>query len=151
MIADDARAGELLLAAALAFVMACIEPEDRPATWDYVHATPMCATSTCHSDLAERAELSLQDPDDAYAVAGDQVAHRERVLHAGRSRATSIPRSGRRPARSGAVRRSTMSGAEAHRRHTERSRSVDQSAVRNPGTMLRPSRHREALTRCHPA
>lgn len=74
-----------LLCAMGAGVVACIEPEDRPATWDYVHASivaPSCATATCHSDLSERAELSLQDPDQAYdalldgrfVVPGDQTS-----------------------------------------------------------------------------
>ncbi len=66
-------------------VVACIDPEDRPATWDAVHLTiitPSCATATCHSDLTERAELSLQDPggaydallDGRYVVPGDQTS-----------------------------------------------------------------------------
>jgi hypothetical protein len=75
----------LLLCALGAGAGACIEPGDRPATWDHVHAAivaPSCATATCHSDLTERAELSLQDPDEAYdalldgryVVPGDQTS-----------------------------------------------------------------------------
>lgn len=63
-------------------VAACIEPDDRPATWSYVHAAivaPSCATPTCHGDLGERAGLRLQDPaaahaalqDGRYVIAGD--------------------------------------------------------------------------------
>lgn len=50
-------------------VSGCAEdPRERPATWSYVHAAivaPSCATSSCHSDLAETAGLSLDDRDAA--------------------------------------------------------------------------------------
>ena len=45
------------------------DPADRPATWSYLHAAvivPNCATSSCHSSLAETAGLTLDDPDGAY-------------------------------------------------------------------------------------
>ncbi len=63
------------LVPSLAFATsACIEPGDRPPTWSYIHAAivvPGCATATCHSALAVRAELDLQDPDQAYAAVVD--------------------------------------------------------------------------------
>jgi hypothetical protein len=67
------RAPTPVLAALLA-AGACIEADERPATWTYVHAAivaPSCATATCHSALAERAALDLQDRDDAYAALRD--------------------------------------------------------------------------------
>ena len=39
------------------------EPDDRPASWTYVHAAviaPNCATSNCHSDLAATAGADQQ-------------------------------------------------------------------------------------------
>lgn len=48
---------------------ACVSPDERPATWNYVHAAilvPSCATATCHSSIAERGGVVLEDPDDAY-------------------------------------------------------------------------------------
>jgi hypothetical protein len=45
------------------------DPEDRPATWSYIHAAvilPNCATSSCHSALATTAGVVLDDPDVAY-------------------------------------------------------------------------------------
>lgn len=62
------RLHRLLLA--LVLVPSCTaDPADRPATWSYLHAAvivPNCATSSCHSSLAETAGLTLDDPDEAY-------------------------------------------------------------------------------------
>lgn len=64
----------------LATLAACTnDPRERPATWAYVHAAiivPNCATSSCHSSLAETAGLSLDDPDTAY----EQLLERNFVL-----------------------------------------------------------------------
>ena len=45
------------------------EPDERPATWSYIHAAiiaPSCATSSCHSDRVQTAGIALDDPDTAY-------------------------------------------------------------------------------------
>ena len=60
----------VLLASALA-IAGCAAPEDRPATWSYLHTAivqPSCATSSCHSQLAEVAGLDLSDPDESYRL-----------------------------------------------------------------------------------
>ncbi len=60
----------LLIALAVALLPACTgSPADRPATWSYLHAAvimPNCATSSCHSSLAETAGLTLDDPEESY-------------------------------------------------------------------------------------
>ena len=51
------------------------EPEDRPATWGYLHAAviaPNCATSSCHSDLAATAGVVLDDEDAGYRALIDR-------------------------------------------------------------------------------
>ncbi len=48
---------------------ACGGDDDRPATFEYIHAAilaPSCATSGCHSDLAEVAGINLESFDEAY-------------------------------------------------------------------------------------
>jgi hypothetical protein len=55
---------------------ACVDPQDRPATWSNIHAAivePSCATPTCHSSLAARAGIVLQDRDDSYRLLIDQL------------------------------------------------------------------------------
>lgn len=45
------------------------DPDERPATWAYIHAaiiSPSCATSSCHNDRVETAGIALDDPDAAY-------------------------------------------------------------------------------------
>lgn len=57
------------LAPLLVFAGACIEPQDRPASWSYIHAAiiaPSCATPTCHGALGARGGIVLDDRDDAY-------------------------------------------------------------------------------------
>jgi len=60
-----------LLLATLAGVMACAgDPNERPATWSYLHPAvivPSCATSSCHSALVETAGIALDDRADSYA------------------------------------------------------------------------------------
>lgn len=55
----------------------CVEVEERPATWDYVHTTvivPNCATSNCHSNLGASpigttaAGLALDGADSSYHI-----------------------------------------------------------------------------------
>lgn len=56
---------------ACVLLASCAPPEDRPATWAYIHGAivaPGCATTTCHGALGERAGLVLQDADDARAI-----------------------------------------------------------------------------------
>jgi hypothetical protein len=51
------------------------EPNDRPATWPYIHVAiiaPNCATSSCHSQLAATAGVELDDRDIAYNVLIDR-------------------------------------------------------------------------------
>ena len=54
----------------LASLAACTDaPEDRPATWGYIHAAviaPNCATSSCHSELATTAGVVLDGEDVGY-------------------------------------------------------------------------------------
>jgi hypothetical protein len=52
------------------------DPNDRPATWSYIHAAiiaPNCATSSCHSKLAQTASVELDDRDIAYSVLIDRA------------------------------------------------------------------------------
>ena len=49
---------------------ACLEPDERPSAWSYVHASivaPACATAGCHSTLAVQAGLDLATMNLAYA------------------------------------------------------------------------------------
>lgn len=52
--------------------LACAgDPDERPASWSYIHAAiiaPSCATSSCHSARTETAGVALDDPDTAYDV-----------------------------------------------------------------------------------
>lgn len=62
----------LLLVLSASVAMACTgDPSDRPTTWSYLHAAivaPNCATSSCHSAVAQAADVRLDDPDTAYDV-----------------------------------------------------------------------------------
>lgn len=53
----------------LLIAAACADgPDERPATWPYIHATivrPACATAGCHSELTSNAELELEDREEA--------------------------------------------------------------------------------------
>ena len=52
-------------------VLGCQDPDERPATWSYLHAAivvPSCATASCHSSLTRRAGIDLEDPNEAYDV-----------------------------------------------------------------------------------
>lgn len=45
------------------------DPAERPATWTYLHAAviaPSCATSSCHSSLAETAGFDFDDAEESY-------------------------------------------------------------------------------------
>jgi hypothetical protein len=49
----------------------CVEADDRPAHWSYVHAailTPACTTAGCHSRLTSIAGLDLSDREGAYNI-----------------------------------------------------------------------------------
>lgn len=49
----------------------CDDPEDRPASFGYIHTTiiaPSCATSNCHSDLTATAGLRFDTIEGAYAA-----------------------------------------------------------------------------------
>jgi hypothetical protein len=65
----------LLVLAALP-ALGCVELDDRPASWTYVHAAviaPNCTTSNCHSNLAATAGLDLSDREGAYLFLTGQV------------------------------------------------------------------------------
>lgn len=52
-------------------VTGCAAPEDRPASWRYLHAAivePACATAGCHSALAAQGGLDLSRPAEARAI-----------------------------------------------------------------------------------
>jgi hypothetical protein len=52
-----------------AWSSACDAPTDRPASWAYLHpviVVPTCATSSCHSTLARKAGIELEDFDGSY-------------------------------------------------------------------------------------
>jgi len=61
-----------LLAVSLGLVLlGCAEEDDRPATFEYIHATiikPNCTTSGCHSQLASTAGLNLETMEGAYLI-----------------------------------------------------------------------------------
>lgn len=63
-----------LLSLACAALGACVDIDERPATWSYIHATiiaPNCTTSNCHTDISRAAGISFDDPDESYrALAG---------------------------------------------------------------------------------
>ena len=64
----DYRSGPWCLAIS-AILTACTS--DPPATWAYLYPAtiaPSCATATCHSQLAARADVDLDDIDRAYAL-----------------------------------------------------------------------------------
>ncbi len=49
---------------------ACDVPEERPATWSYVHTAilrPGCTTSSCHGTASAAAGLDLSTPTSAYS------------------------------------------------------------------------------------
>lgn len=49
----------------------CETADDRPSTWQYVHAAiiqPACTTAGCHSALTALAGINLADRDGAYTV-----------------------------------------------------------------------------------
>lgn len=54
-----------------AMLSACVEADDRPARWAYVHGAilqPACTASGCHSKLTAVAGVDLSDREGAYAV-----------------------------------------------------------------------------------
>ncbi len=58
-----------VLALTCAALGACVEAEDRPAEWSYIHATiiePNCTSSNCHTDISKAAGISFDDPDEGY-------------------------------------------------------------------------------------
>jgi hypothetical protein len=64
-------AGILGLAVMLTAAVGCADPEDRPASFGYIHATviaPACATSNCHSDLTATAGLRFDTIEGAYTA-----------------------------------------------------------------------------------
>jgi hypothetical protein len=66
------------LALCLALV-GCQSAADRPLEWSYIHPAiiaPSCATSSCHSDLAETAGLALDEPGGAL----EELLDRQYVL-----------------------------------------------------------------------
>jgi len=65
----------LVCVAVLGIAAACTDPAQRPTTWEYLHPAviaPSCASATCHSSLAARAGLVLEDRDHAYRLLIDE-------------------------------------------------------------------------------
>jgi hypothetical protein len=59
--------------------LACESPADRPLEWSYIHPAiiaPSCATSSCHSELTEVADLALEDAGPAL----DELLSRQYIL-----------------------------------------------------------------------
>jgi hypothetical protein len=60
-----------LVVAALALAAGCVEADDRPARWSYVHTAilqPACTTAGCHSKLTALAGIDLSDREGAYTI-----------------------------------------------------------------------------------
>ena len=54
---------------------ACSNPDQRPATWSYIHAAiivPSCSTASCHSSLTAQAGIVLEDRRDAFDILTEQ-------------------------------------------------------------------------------
>ena len=59
----------MLVVLALTGSIACDEPSDRPADWDYVFTAilrPSCATAACHSAITVQSGLDLSAREPAY-------------------------------------------------------------------------------------
>jgi hypothetical protein len=57
--------------AGLAALMGCDTPDERSASWGYVHTAilqPACATASCHSKASSAAGLDLSTPKAAYSI-----------------------------------------------------------------------------------
>jgi hypothetical protein len=75
------RRRSLALCAATAglLLVSCDPTSDRPLEWSYLHPAiiaPSCATSSCHSELAETADLALDDAETSL----DTLLDRQYVL-----------------------------------------------------------------------
>jgi hypothetical protein len=56
-------------------VTACSDPDERTTDWDYLHTAilvPSCATAGCHSSLAKKAGIVLEDADETYDLLLDE-------------------------------------------------------------------------------
>lgn len=61
---------QLSFALVTSLLAACDTPEERPATWSYVHTAilrPACTTSSCHGTASAAAGLDLSTPASAYS------------------------------------------------------------------------------------
>lgn len=59
-----------LLLAGAGLASACVEPEQRPASWSYLHTAvlrPACTTSSCHSTASAAGGIDLTTPSTAYS------------------------------------------------------------------------------------
>lgn len=59
-----------LWASAALLAPGCVEPEQRPASWAYVHTAvlrPGCTTSSCHSTASSAGGIDLSTPSTAYS------------------------------------------------------------------------------------
>lgn len=59
-----------LLASVAMLGVGCVEPEERPASWSYVHTAvlrPACSTSSCHSTASSAGGIDLSTPATAYS------------------------------------------------------------------------------------
>lgn len=67
-----------LLAGAAGLIAGCVEPEQRPASWSYLHAAvlrPACTTSSCHSNAASAGGIDLSTPSAAYSYLLGRPCH----------------------------------------------------------------------------
>lgn len=63
------RGAMAVLALTCTALGACVDSDERPAEWSYIHAAiiePNCTTSNCHTDISRAAGISFDDPDEAY-------------------------------------------------------------------------------------
>lgn len=59
------------LAPLVVLAAGCIDAQERPASWSYIHPAifaPSCASPTCHGALGARGGIVLDDRDDAYEL-----------------------------------------------------------------------------------
>lgn len=65
---------KIVVLGAAAIAGCSADPSSRPTSFTYIHAAiiaPSCATSSCHSSLAQTAGVVLDDKDTAYRILTD--------------------------------------------------------------------------------
>ncbi|ACY18156.1 hypothetical protein [Haliangium ochraceum] len=69
--ARSRRSALAILALACGALGACVEVDERPAQWSYIHAAiiaPNCTSANCHTDITRNAGISFDDPDESYQL-----------------------------------------------------------------------------------